>query len=152
MLDVVQRNFPAADFVALAGKRILQLPDAFGGIAGQNPAEHECVVNIHQRTRFFTALRGVTDLVGELFQIIVQRREIGLVPLPRGVVYQSLVVHVFFQQPIVFIVTNTGANIDIFAGLILLRSCNQREKRKSKDQEKNPKFVHKFSSSANYSR
>src|SRR4029434_7239662 len=48
MLDIVKRNFAAPNFVAFGGERILQLPDALGGIKGQNPADHERVVSVHQ--------------------------------------------------------------------------------------------------------
>src|SRR6266496_1604832 len=84
-------------------------------------------------------MRRIVDLVGKLFEVIIKRGHVGGVLFPNAVVHQSLLVHIFFQQAIKFVVTNSGANIDIFAGLSVSahRHADQDE---SEDDKENPEF------------
>src|SRR5438034_1826359 len=137
VFDIIQRNFAAADLVAFAEERVLQLPDTLGRIIRQDPAERKSVVAIHERGSFFIALGGIIWSWRKLLQIFIQRGKICLVLFPCAVVYQSLLIHILLQQPIELVMINPRANIDIFASLTL-GARRRADADESEDNEKDP--------------
>jgi hypothetical protein len=83
-------------------------------------------------------MRGVVDLRGELFEIIIQRVNVGRVLFPRTVVHESLLIDIFLKQSIELVVINSRGHVDIFS---LLRMRSHRDEDQLKDSNRYPKFV-----------